>query len=99
MKECRVQFTATADQHLARERTWWFENRDYCDVFATEIESAVALLRVLPGIGTPYSYATGSEVRRLYLRKLACHLYYTFDDDTVIVRALWSARRERGPDV
>lgn len=27
------------------------------------------------------------------------HLYYTFSDDEVIVRALWGARRERGPQL
>jgi len=27
------------------------------------------------------------------------HLYYTFDDARVIVRALWGARRERGPRI
>ena len=27
------------------------------------------------------------------------HLYYTFDDTRVIVRALWGARRERGPRI
>ena len=36
-------------------------------------------------------------VRRLYLQKVGVHLYYTFDDDDVIVRALWGARRRRGP--
>jgi hypothetical protein len=25
----------------------------------------------------------------VYLRRTALHLYYTFDDDDVIVRALW----------
>jgi hypothetical protein len=33
------------------------------------------------------------------LQKLGCHLYYTFDDDEVIVRALWGARREHGPEI
>ncbi len=36
-------------------------------------------------------------LRRIFLRKIACHLYYTFDDHDVIVRALWGSRRERGP--
>jgi hypothetical protein len=37
------------------------------------------------------------DLRRLYIRKLGCHLYYTFDEDDVIIRALWGARRKRGP--
>jgi hypothetical protein len=33
----------------------------------------------------------------VYLERLAAHVYYTFTDEQVIVRALWSARRRRGP--
>ena len=39
------------------------------------------------------------DVRRVYLRRVALHLYYTFSDDEVIVRALWGAHRERGPEL
>jgi hypothetical protein len=35
----------------------------------------------------------------VYLRRTALHLYYTFDDDEVIVRALWGAHRGRGPQI
>ena len=31
--------------------------------------------------------------------KVACHLYDTFDEREVIVRAFWGARRRRGPHV
>lgn len=97
MKERRVRFTETAEQHVDRERTWWRANRDYQDVFAEELESAVKLLGFLPGIGTSYQHGSAAEMRRFYIRKVDCHLYYTFDEDEVIVWALWGARRERGP--
>lgn len=93
----RVRFTNTAASHVERERTWWIENRDHRDLFVAELESAVDILTLLPGAGTPYTQTDVSGLRRLYLRKLACHLYYTFDDDTVIIRAFWGARREHGP--
>jgi len=99
LKERRVQFTETANQHVDRERTWWHTNRDYHEVFTTELESAITLLRLLPGVGTLYPHTTVAELRRLYIRKLACHLYYTFNDDEVIVWALRGARRERGPEI
>ena len=99
MKERRVRFTATARQHVERERTWWLENRDYQEVFVIELEAAVRVLAILPGAGTPYTQARVPDLRRLYVRKLTCHLYYTFDDDEVIVRAFWGARRERGPSL
>jgi plasmid stabilization system protein ParE len=93
----RVRFTATAEDLVAREQQWWIENRDYRDLFATELEEAVALVARLPGAGTQYPDAGIRGLRRLYLQKLSCHLYYTHDDHEVIVRALWGARRERGP--
>ena len=49
--------------------------------------------------GTHYAQSPVPGVRRLYLRRVAVHLYYTFDDARLIVRALWGARRERGPRI
>ena len=99
MTERRVRFTATASQHVAHERAWWLANRDHQELFATEIEGALGILAVLPGAGTTYTRSSTPDLRRLYLRKLACHVYYTFNDDEVLVRALWGARRERGPNL
>lgn len=97
MKQRRVRFTETAQRHVDRERAWWLENRDYPEVFVAELEEAIRVLGLLPGIGTTYPQASIPGIRRLYVRKLASHLYYTFTDDDVIVRALWGARRGRGP--
>jgi plasmid stabilization system protein ParE len=99
LKERRVRFTDTAAQQVEQERAWWLANRDARDLFATELEDAVQILALLPGAGAPYSRTGVPGLRRLYLRKIGCHVYYTFDDDLVIVRALWGARRERGPTV
>ena len=99
MKERRVRFTATARLHVDRERSWWTEHRDYPEIFAAELEAAIQILVLLPGAGSPYAKTSVPGIRRLYLQKLACHLYYTFGDDEVIVRALWGARRERGPAI
>lgn len=97
MTDRHVRFTATARRHLEREHTWWLENRDYRELFATELEQAVRVLAVLPGAGTLYTQTKAMGLRRLFIRSLGCHLYYTFDDRQVIVRAMWGARRERGP--
>lgn len=53
MKDRRVWFTDTASEHVDRERAWWLENREYRELFSAELEAAVALLAVLPGIGNP----------------------------------------------
>jgi hypothetical protein len=37
-------------------------------------------------------------VRRFYLERLMSHLYYTYDEHEVLIRAVWHARRGSGPD-
>jgi plasmid stabilization system protein ParE len=97
LKPRRVRLTETANQHVERERAWWLENRDRQNLFAAELEKAIEILALLPGAGTPYTQTEVPDLRRLYIRKLGCHLYYTLDADDVLIRALWGARRERGP--
>ena len=99
MKQRHVSFTFTAKQHVAQEKAWWLANRDYPEVFVDEIEQALKVIAVLPGAGTLYARSPIPGVRRVYLRRVALHLYYTFNDDIVLVRALWGARRERGPQL
>ena len=97
MNRRRVRFTATAQRHVRREKAWWIENRIHQDVFVAEFEEALRVLAFLPGAGTPYPEGEIAGLRRLYVQKVACHLYYTFDDREVVVRALWGARRQHGP--
>ena len=97
MTRRRVRFTVTARGQIRREKSWWIQNRIHTEVFAAEFEEAVKILAILPGAGTSYPDADVDGLRRVYLRRIACHLYYTFDDQEVRVRALWSARRSHGP--
>lgn len=97
MKTRRVRFTATAQRQVRSEKQWWLENRDHVEVFATEMREALRVVKLLPGAGALYRHARVIGIRRIYLPKVAYHLYYTFDDDEVLVRALWNARRGRGP--
>ena len=75
------------------------QNRDHVDVFVEELEQALKIVALLPGAGSIYMRSPIPDVRRVYLRRVALHLYYTFSDDEVIVRALWGAHRERGPEL
>jgi plasmid stabilization system protein ParE len=68
-------------------------------LFSEELEQALKIIAALPGTGTEYAESPVPSVRRVYLRRIDAHLYYTLDDDRVLVRALWGARRERGPQL
>jgi len=95
----RVSFTFTARRQVTLEHQWWLENRDQRQLFADELGAALDLVALLPGIGTPYKLSPVLGVRRLYLEKVDCHLYYTFDAERVIIRSLWGAKRGRGPSL
>ena len=97
MKPRQVRFTATAREHVRREKAWWIENRTHTQIFADELEAALRIIARLPGAGAIYRQSPTTGVRRVYLSKIACHLYYTFDEHQVLIRALWGARRGRGP--
>lgn len=99
MKHRRVSFTATAQRHVDREKAWWLENREHQEVFTEELEQALRIISLLPAAGTVYTASPSPPVRRVYLRRVDLHLYYTFDDERVMVRALWGARRRHGPQL
>jgi plasmid stabilization system protein ParE len=83
----RVRFTSKAVDHVRRQKAWWLKNRDYPDVFGEEFERVLEILSRLPGIGTPYKLSPIPGVRRVYLRRAAVHVYYTFDSSEVIIRS------------
>lgn len=93
----RVRFTVTARQQIDLEHRWWLEHRDHRQLFEDALGTALNVLALLPGLGTPYELSPVPEVRRLYLDKVACHLYYTYDDEQVIIRSMWGATRGRSP--
>jgi plasmid stabilization system protein ParE len=95
VKRRRVQFTATARRHVVRERDWWANNREQVEAFASDLDRTINLIATLPGVSASYAPVPG--MRRVFLERIGIHVYFTFDDDSVIVRAVWGARRRRGP--
>lgn len=93
-----VRFTATAREHLRLFKLWWRENSARQEILQQDLEEAIGMLSILPGIGTPYSTARIPGARRFYLERLTSHLYYTFNERELVIRALWHARRRTGPD-
>jgi len=95
VKRRRVQFTATARRHVIRERDWWVSNREQVDAFMADLDRTINLIAMLPGVSSTYVRVPG--MRRVFVERLGIHVYFTFDDDAVIVRAVWGARKRRGP--
>jgi len=94
----KVRFTVTAQSHVRLLRRWWLENSAYPEILRHDLDKAVTTLSAVPGIGSPYPSAPIPGVRRLYLERLMSHIYYTYDEREVVIRALWHARRGSGPE-
>jgi len=71
LKQRHVSFTRTAQRHVAQEKAWWLENRDYPEVFVEELEQALKVVAVLPGAGTLYARSPIPGVRRVFLSRVA----------------------------
>lgn len=93
-----VRFTATAREHVRLLHEWWQENSPRPEIPHDDLTEAIDLLAAFPGIGSPYRPSPVAGVRRFYLERLTSHLYYTFDDRELVIRALWHARRGTGPE-
>lgn len=98
MTRRKIRFTATAHKHVRLLRSWWSENSVHPEILQQDLDKAIGTLSILPGIGVRYPFAPIPGVRRLYLERLMSHLYYTYDEREIVIRALWHARRGSGPD-
>lgn len=95
----KVRFTATAREHVRVLRQWWQENTTRPEILHQDMSEAIQMLSVLPGIGSPYPESPLRGVRRLYLERLMSHIYYTYNDRELVIRAVWHARRGSAPDI
>ncbi len=67
------------------------------ELLSHDLEVALGMLAIAPGIGSVYRPSPVVGVRRFYLSRLTSHLYYTYDEHEVVIRALWHSRRGTGP--
>ncbi|WP_317987820.1 type II toxin-antitoxin system RelE/ParE family toxin [Hyalangium gracile] len=96
----QVQFTPRAESQVGEAALWWRTNRPAApSLFEEELTTALQLLSALPDLGRRYSHPRVPGVRRLLMPRTRYHLYYVHDEQgrVVIVLALWSAVRGRGP--
>ena len=97
-----VRTTPQADEQAAHADGWWRENRQAAAaMFTDELVIALELLASTPEIGRRYRRAGIPGLRRLLMPGTSYHAYYVYDADAdeVVVLAVWSAVRGRGPSL
>jgi hypothetical protein len=67
-------------------------------VFLDELEGTIELIETTGVLGVFYDAKGKRRVHRLLMKKSEYHVYLVRkSDDLVVVVAIWSARRKRGP--
>jgi plasmid stabilization system protein ParE len=95
-----VRTTPEADAQALDVDRWWQGHRPAApELFVRELRGAFDLLARAPAVGRRYRRTRVPGLRRILLPESRHHVYYVFDDDsdTVVVLAIWSAVRGRGP--
>jgi plasmid stabilization system protein ParE len=93
----KVELSAEAEAQIDEIHAWWQRNRPAAStLFVDELDRALAMLGDMPALGTVYR-AGSQTIRRLLLRRTQHHVYFMPEDDRVLVVAVWSAFRGRGP--
>lgn len=95
-----VRISVRADREVKKATRWWRRNRPAnADLFETEFRSAIAAIARDPTTRPVVFERARVPIRRISLPKTGYHLFFTFDatKSEILVVALWSARRGRGP--
>ena len=92
----KVELSAEAQAQVDRIDAWWREHRPAApSLFAEELEAALRTLSATPAAALRYSPKPG--VRRLLLGRTRHHVYVVERESKLLVVAVWSAYRGRGP--
>ena len=94
--------TPDAEAQIKEIGAWWRENRTAAPtLFKDELKRALDLIAERPHIGAPYKRRGIRDLRRYRLGKTPYQAYYVprVDDGEVIVVAVWSSMRRRGPPI
>jgi hypothetical protein len=100
--KARIEVLSEALSQFEKTDTWWRENRSASpSLFSDELDDALRLLEAQPDAGQPFARPGFASLRRLLLRQTRYWLYYEHlaSSGVVLVRALWSAVRGRGPEL
>lgn len=93
----KLLFARRALREIERDARWWVEHRDAKGLFEGELAHALREIRADPKLGHVYRVVRGHEQRRFLMPKTSRHLYYRVDEESILILAVWGARRRRGP--
>ena len=95
-----VSFRRSAAAQVEAAHAWWRENRPAA-AFAVrdELQRALALISVQPGLGAPATNVGLRGVRRLLLSRIGYWVYYREDAAQIHVLAFWHVKRGQAPSV
>jgi plasmid stabilization system protein ParE len=93
-----VEFVPEAAQQAAEARDWWRAHRDKAPfAFEDDLAELMTLLEQVPrAVGGPIPERPG--VRRAVLRRVRYNVYFTVEQSTVSILAVWHASRGTLPD-
>jgi len=97
-----VVVTKSAAAAIREAADWWAVNRsDAPTAFAGDLEKALSLISVQPGIGARAINVRLQGVRRVHLSRVHYHLYYRLSPSgtQLEVLAFWHTSRGAGPTV
>ncbi|CAN5138182.1 hypothetical protein BH11PSE9_BH11PSE9_10050 [soil metagenome] len=93
-----VRIKPRALRAIEQAAEWWSVHRLAAPgAIREDLESALALLALEPGIGTRVELPRADVVRRLYLSRVRYFVYYRVRGDFLEVVAFWHASRGDRP--
>ena len=96
-----VRIVSSAARGIEEAAKWWAGNRpDSPDAFVSDLENALKLIAMHPGIGARATNVALEGIRRVHLARVHYHVYYRVTPQPAIeVLALWHTSRGNEPSL
>ncbi len=89
-----------ATREIERVVQWWAINRPLAPgAVRQDLQAALSLLLMQPGIGVRVTEATSPDVRRFYLDRIRYWVYYRVRGNRLDVLSVWQTNRGSSPAV
>ena len=93
----KARLSARARREVLRIDENWRTRADHKTLFVDELEAMLTKLGRDSNLGTRYDALTRERILRTRLRRSQYYVYYTMNDDEVVVLSVWSALRGQQP--